>query len=220
AGSALAACGTANASSGPVTLNFYFYPDSSAATATGVKNCSEQSHGKYTISYQQLPEASDGQRQQLVRRLAAHDDTMDILGLDVTWEAEFAQAGFIVPWTGANKTAAEAGTLKPALDTAIWKNQLYAVPDNSNTQLLWYNSALVPKPPTTWAQMIADADHLAKEGKPHYIEAQGAQYEGATVWFNTMVASAGGSILNSTATAPSLGAPAVKALSIMKQLAD
>ena len=50
--------------------------------------------------------ASDGQRQQLVRRLAAHDDSMDILGLDVTWEAEFAQAGWIVPWTGANKAAA------------------------------------------------------------------------------------------------------------------
>jgi len=93
------------------------------------------------------------------------------------------------------------------------------VPDNTNTQLLWYRSDLVKTPPTTWAQMIADADQLAKEGKPHYIEIQGAQYEGATVWFNTMVASAGGSILNAGATAPSLGAPAVKALTIMKELA-
>jgi multiple sugar transport system substrate-binding protein len=68
--------------------------------------------------------------------------------------------------------------------------------------------------------MIADAEQLAKEGKPHYIEIQGAQYEGATVWLNTMIASAGGSILNASATGPSLGAPAVKALSIMKELAD
>ena len=73
-------------------------------------------------------------------------------------------------------------------------------------------------PPTTWAQMIADAEQLAKEGKPHYIEIQGAQYEGATVWFNTMVASAGGSILNATLDRGHAGAPAVKALSIMKQL--
>jgi multiple sugar transport system substrate-binding protein len=219
AATGLAACGTAGASTGPVTLNFYFYPDSSTATSTGVKNCSQQSHGKYVISYQELPEASDGQRQQLVRRLAAHDDTMDILGLDVTWEAEFAQAGWIEPWTGAYKAEAEAGTLKPALDTAIWKNQLYAVPDNSNTQLLWYRSDLVKTPPTTWAQMIADADQLAREGKPHYIEEQGAQYEGATVWFNTMVASAGGTILNSNATKVTLGAPAIRALQDMKDLA-
>jgi multiple sugar transport system substrate-binding protein len=219
AASALAACGTAGASTGPVTLNFYFYPDNSGATQQAINNCNAQSQGKYKISYQELPEASDGQRQQLVRRLAAHDDTMDILGLDVTWEAEFAQAGWVEPWTGQNKAEAEDGTLGPALQTAEWKGQLVAVPDNSNTQLLWYRSDLVKTPPTTWTQMFADAAQLAKEGKPHLIEIQGAQYEGSTVWFNTMVASAGGTILNPDATKVTLGAPAVKALGIMKKLA-
>jgi multiple sugar transport system substrate-binding protein len=217
--SGLAACGTANAGTGPVSLSFYLYPDNSGATQTAIKNCDAQSNGKYTISYQKLPNASDGQRQQLVRRLAAHDNSIDIMGLDVTWEAEFAEAGFIQPWTGANKAAAENGTLGPALQTAIWKGKLYAVPDNSNTQLLWYRSDLVPTPPKTWAEMISDAEQLAKQGKPHYIEIQGAQYEGATVWFNTMVSSAGGTVLNPDATKVTLGQPAIKALSIMKQLA-
>jgi multiple sugar transport system substrate-binding protein len=220
AGSALAACGTSSAATGPVTLNFYFYPDTSTATDTAVANCNKQSHGKYTISYQVLPVSSDNQRLQLVRRLAAHDSSMDILGLDVTWEAEFANAGFIEPWTGKYKAEAEDGTLQPALETAEWKGQLVAVPDNSNTQLLWYRSDLVKTPPKTWTQMIADAEQLAKEGKPHLIEIQGAQYEGVTVWFNTMNASAGGTILNPDATKVTLGAPAVKALSIMKQLAS
>jgi len=142
------------------------------------------------------------------------------MGLDVTWEAEFATAGWIEPWTGTNKAQAVDGTLVPALNTAIWKGKLYAVPANTNTQLLWYRSDLVPKPPATWAEMIADAEQLAKEGKPHYIEIQGAQYEGATVWFNTMVSSAGGTVLNPDATKITLGAPAVKALTIMKQLAN
>ena len=53
----------------------------------------------------------------------------------------------------------------------------------------------MPTPPKTWAEMINDAEKLAKQGKPHYIEIQGAQYEGGTVWFNTMLASAGGSVL-------------------------
>ncbi len=216
----LAACGTSNAATGPVTLNFYLYPDNSGATQKAIKNCDAQSGGQYTISYQQLPNGSDGQRQQLVRRMAAHDPTIDIMGLDVTWEAEFAQAGWAAPWTGANKAQAENGTLKPALQTAIWHNTLYAVPDNTNTQLLWYRSDLVPNPPTTWAQMIADAQQLAKQGKPHLIEIQGAQYEGTTVWFNTMVASAGGSVLNADATKVTLSTPAIKALSIMKQLAS
>jgi len=220
AGGALSACASASAGTGPVTLNYYLYPDTSGATDQAIANCNAQSGGKYKISYQTLPQASDGQRQQLVRRLVAHDASIDIMGLDVTWEAEFAEAGLIVPWTGTYKAQAEAGTLNAALQTAEWNGQLVAVPDNTNTQLLWYRSDLVPTPPTTWAQMIADAEQLAKEGKPHYIEIQGAQYEGATVWLNTMIASAGGSILNASATGPSLGAPAVKALSIMKQLAD
>ncbi|HTP15318.1 MAG TPA: ABC transporter substrate-binding protein [Streptosporangiaceae bacterium] len=219
AAAALAACGTGNASTGPVTLNFYQFPDVSGATNTEIKNCDAQSHGKYTISYQLLPVASDSQRLQLVRRLAAHDSTIDIMALDVTWEAEFAQAGWIQPWTGSDKQQVVNGTLKPALNTAIWKGQLYAAPDNTNTQLLWYRSDLMPHPPGTWAQMIADAQQLAKEGKPHYIEIQGAQYEGATVWFNTMVASAGGTILNPAATRVTLGPPAALALADMKQLA-
>ncbi len=219
AAAGLAACGTSSASTGRVTLTYYLYPDSSGATQKAVAACSAQSHGKYTISYQQLPTDSDGQRQQLVRRLAAHDTSLDILGLDVTWEAEFATAGWILPWTGTYKAQAEAGTLKPALQTAIWHGKLYAVPDNTNTQLLWYRSDLVKTPPTTWAQMIADAERLAKQGKPHYIEIQGAQYEGTTVWFNTMNASAGGTVLNPNATKVTLGAPAIKALSIMSQLA-
>ena len=220
AAAGLAACGTSSAGTGPVTLNFYLYPDTSTATTTEIKNCNAQAHGRYVISYQQLPNGSDTQRLQLVRRLAAHDSTIDIMGLDVTWEAEFANAGWIQPWTGANKAAVVNGTIKPALETAMWKGQLVAAPYNTNTQLLWYRSDLVPHPPTTWAQMIADAEQLAREGKPHYIEIQGAQYEGTTVWFNTMNASAGGTVLNPTATKVTLGAPALKALSIMKQLAS
>jgi len=170
---ALAGCGAGSAATGPVTLNFYLYPDTSGATAMEIQACSAQAHGRYMISYQQLPTDSDSQRQQLARRLAAKDTSIDIMGLDVTWEAEFAEAGWILPWTGTNQQQAEYDTLKPMLATATWNGKLYAAPDNTNTQLLWYRSDLVPNPPATWAQLIADADQLAKQGKPHYIEIQG-----------------------------------------------
>jgi len=218
ASTALAACGTSSAGTG-ATINFYSFDDPSGAVATAVTNCSKQSGGKYTITYNKLPKAADDQRLQLARRLAAADSSMDILGLDVTWEAEFAEAGWILPWTGTFRDQAEAGTLKVPLQTATWKGKLYAVPYNSNTQLLWYRSDLVKTPPKTWDQMISDAEALAKQGKPHLIEIQGAQYEGTTVWFNTLVSSAGGSILTPNSQHVSLGSPAVDALKIMKRLA-
>lgn len=213
----LGACGTGD--SGPPTLNWYNFPDDSGALASAAANCTRASGGRYRIAYNKLPRTADGQRQQLVRRLAARDDAVDIMGLDVTWPAEFAEAEWILPWTGEMRRRATEDTLEVPLETATWKGRLYAVPYNTNTQLLWYRSDLVPEPPRTWAEMLDVARGLARRGKPHYIEIQGAQYEGLTVWFNTLVESAGGSILNATATAPSLGPPAVRAASIMRELA-
>jgi multiple sugar transport system substrate-binding protein len=215
---ALPACGAAGAS-GPVSLSYYNEPDSSSATGDAAAACSKASGGAYKINYIKLPSSADTQRQQLARRLAAHDSSIDLMGLDVTWEAEFSEAGWIVPWTGADKATIEATTLPGPLDTATWNGQLVAAPLSSNTELLWYRSDLVPNPPTTWDQMINDATALAKAGKPHYIEIQGAQYEGLTVWFNSLVSSAGGSILTPDSKAPALGPPALTAMQIMKRLA-
>jgi multiple sugar transport system substrate-binding protein len=214
----LAACGTDTNAATP-TINLYLYPDNSGATDQAVANCNEQAQGKYTIAYQKLPNGADGQREQMVRRLAAKDSSMDVLGLDVTWAPEFAEAGWIQEWTGDNKAQAEDGTLKGPLQTAMYQDKLWAAPDNSNTQLLWYRSDLVPNPPKTWDEMIDMAETLAKEGKPHSIEIQGNQYEGITVWFNSLLASAGGSVLTPDGSAPSLGDPAVKALTVMHRLA-
>lgn len=217
--STLAACGGDEDASRP-TLNWYNFPDDSGALQKAADRCSRASGGRYRISYNKLPRAADGQRQQMVRRLAAEDDSLDILGLDVTWAAEFAEARWIREWTGEAKRRATQGTLRVPLRTATWKGRLYAVPYNTNTQLLWYRKDLVPTPPKTWSEMLDMSRGLARQGRPHYVEIQGAQYEGLTVWFNSLVNSAGGTVLNPSATEPSLGPPAVRAASIMRELAN
>jgi multiple sugar transport system substrate-binding protein len=215
----LSACTGGGGSSRTPVLNFYDNPDSAAAQQAVVDRCNRKAHDRYRIRYHKLPTSADQQRLQLVRRLAAHDSAVDILGLDVTWEAEFAEAGWVRPWTGKLRKKAEQGMLAGPLKTATWHGNLVGVPFNSNTQLLWYRSDLVPHPPKTWDEMIKTANKLAKHGKPHYIEQQGAQYEGLTVWFNSLVASGGGSILNAESTKPSLGKPALRAAQTMKKLA-
>jgi trehalose/maltose transport system substrate-binding protein len=214
---AVAACGSS--SGGPVALNWYVFPEPSGSFAKAASECSAASHGKYKIVINFLSNSSDQQRVSLVRRLGAGDSSIDILAMDVDWTAEFATAGWILPWTGANRTAVTNGVLPGPVQTATWRGKLYAAPINSNTQLLWYRKDLVPTPPKTWAEMIDDTIRLAKEGKPHYIEEQGAKYEGLTVWFNSLVDSAGGGILspnNKILIGPSTKAAA----SIMKRLAS
>jgi multiple sugar transport system substrate-binding protein len=201
-----------------VTLNWYVFPEPSGSFQAAATECSNNSHGAYDIKINFLSTSSDQQRVSLVRRLAASDSSIDILAMDVDWTAEFATAKWLKPVPANLAAQIKSTDLSGPVQTATWQNKLWAIPINSNTELLWYRKDLVPTPPTTWAAMIADANHLAAEGKPHFIEEQGAQYEGLTVWFNSLVNSAGGQIL-SPDNQVVLGRPAAIAASIMRSLA-
>ena len=218
----LAACGgTASGQSagGTPTLNWYIFHDVSNSFPADAAACAAAANGEYNNQIRELPSSADGQREQLVRRSAAKDSSLDILGLDVVWEAEFSEAGWIVPWTGVRRAQVEQDAVRATLDTATWKGQLVAAPFNSNTQLLWYRKDLVPHPPRTWAQMISQAEALARQGKPHYIEIQGASYEGYTVWINAMILSAGGRVLSDNGQQVLLGPKAGQGISLIGQLA-
>ena len=97
-----------------------------------------ESERRATRSRSDLPSDADQQREQLVRRLGAEDDSIDIIGMDVIWTAEFANAGWIKPWTGADEQAATRGHARePARDRRL-QGQALGGAERSNTQLLWY----------------------------------------------------------------------------------
>ena len=219
---ALVVAGCGSSGKGPVALNWYVFPEPSGSFAAAAAACSKDSGGKYDIKTNFLSTSSDQQRVSLVRRLAANDPSIDILAMDVDWTAEFATARWIRPVPSAFAQQIQSVDLPGPIKTATWQGRLWAVPINSNTELLWYRKDLladIHQPvPTTWTQMISDARALAKLGKPHYIEEQGDQYEGLTVWFNSLVDSAGGGII--TGTNQVIVGPSTKiAASIMHELA-
>jgi multiple sugar transport system substrate-binding protein len=216
---ALAACGS---SGGTPTLNWYVFPEPSGSFAKAAQQCSANSDGKYKIAINFLSNSSDQQRVSLVRRLAAGDSSIDILAMDVDWTAEFANAKWIQPVPASLASEIKSVDLAGPIQTATYNDRLWATPINSNTELLWYRKdllAAIHQPvPKTWAQMINDGRLLAKAGKPHYIEEQGAQYEGLTVWFNSLVDSAGGQIITG-GDKVRIGHSAEVAASIMHELA-
>lgn len=203
--------------SSQVVVNLYNGPQQSIQLQ--VDRCNDLANGKYRIKLNTLPRGADAQREQLVRRLAAGDSGLDVMGLDITWTAELAAAGWIREWTGDYRTQAERDVLEKPLQTGKWDNKLYAAPYNTNVQLLWYRSDLVPNPPKTWSELITTSEQLAREKKPHYAEVTGAQYEGLVVWFNALVTSAGGQIVSDDGKKVSLGDKARAALDTMKRFA-
>src|SRR3954447_267015 len=209
-----AGCGGSDDKGGRATLNLWVFNEPSGSFANAAKRCSDASNGRYTIVYNKLSNDADQQRQSLVRRLAAKDSSIDIAGMDVVWTAEFAEANWIKAWPQNFAREVSRGTLPGPLKTATYKGRVWAAPANTNTQLLWYRKDLVKNPASTWSGLIAQASRLPKAGR---IEIQGAQYEGTTVWFNSLVASAGGSIVVNNKPTPS--AAWERAAGVMKALA-
>ncbi|HEX9993388.1 MAG TPA: ABC transporter substrate-binding protein [Acidimicrobiales bacterium] len=215
-----AACGGGGGDEGgTVTLKWYVFDEPSGAFDQAAEACTEASEGRYRIETAALPADADQQREQLVRRLAAEDSDIDIIGMDVIWTAEFAEAGWILPWEGDAAERATEGRLEPAVESATYQDRLWAAPFTSNTQLLWYRKDLVDEPPATWGQLLDQAQQLADEGEPHLVQVQGERYEGLVVWFTSLLESAGTSVLNEDGTEPALEEEATRrALEVMRDL--
>jgi multiple sugar transport system substrate-binding protein len=198
---ALAACG-GGGSSGPPTLTWYINPDS-GGQAKIAASCSDASKGAYTIETSVLPRNSDAQREQLVRRLAAGDDSIDIMSLDVVFAPELAQAGFLAPVPDDVASEVSTGVVPGALQSAKWDGKLVAVPFWANTQLLWYRKSVAKAAgldmtkPVTWDQLVKAAQDQGK-----VLSAQGRRAESLTVWFNALIESAGSHIITKNSTNP------------------
>jgi multiple sugar transport system substrate-binding protein len=216
---ALGACGDDDTStSGPVTLNWFIFNEPSAAPQKVAERCSQQSGGKYEIKFEYLPSQADQQREQLVRRLGAEDPSLDLLGLDVVWTGEFANAGWLAPVPASTERAVTANVFDSVLETARFEDRLYTVPIWSNTQLLWYRKDRVPSPPKTWDEMIDMGEKLGPtKGR---IQVQANRYEGLVVLVNQLIESAGTSILAGPETVKLDKRPTEKALAIIGRLSN
>jgi multiple sugar transport system substrate-binding protein len=210
---ALPSCGSSGEGGGSKTVNWYVFNEPGGAYESAVKTCNEKAGGRYKINYVRLPTDANAQRELVVRRLAAKDSDIDVIGMDVIWTAEFAEAKWIVPWTGARGRDAIAGKLAGPVKTVQYKGQVWADPFTTNTQLLWYRKDIVKTPPTTWDQMIDEAHEQGKS-----IEVQGNQYEGLTVWVNSLIAGAGGQIVDQNGDVK-VDATTSRAAAIMQKLA-
>jgi multiple sugar transport system substrate-binding protein len=208
----------------------FYTPAIAGTTFTAVaERCTDRLGGRFIIQHFSLPRATADQRLQLARRLTGNDRTLDVMALDVIWTAEFAAAGWALPLSsdpaGRAEIDATTDTLPGSLATAAWQHRLYAAPVTANTQLLWYRPDLMDKPPTTWSAVVAEATRLHAAGEIGWIGVQASQGEGVVVWFNTLLASAGGRVLSddgekvTLTDTPAHRAATVSALRILKSVA-
>ncbi|GIG19608.1 trehalose-binding lipoprotein LpqY [Cellulomonas chitinilytica] len=189
----LAAC---SAESGPPVLTWFINPDD-GGQAEIAKRCTDQSGGAYSIEVSILPRDAASQREQLARRLAASDSSIDIMSLDPPFIPELSEPGFLAPIPDDVATKVSQNVVAGALAGATWNGKLVTVPFWANTQLLWYRKSVAAAAgidpaagPVTWKQIMD-----AAKSQDKFLSVQGAKAESLTVWINALVASAGGQIL-------------------------
>ncbi|HET6631046.1 MAG TPA: extracellular solute-binding protein [Woeseiaceae bacterium] len=198
----VAGCG--DDGTGKPTLTWYINPDPPPppgfAGTFGQPGIAERcSTDEYTIATAQLPTSASEQRIQLARRLAAGDESIDLVSLDPVFTAEFADAGFLWPIPPERQRAFAEGVLQGAIAGATWEGELVVVPMWANTQVLWYRKSFAEQAglrmdrPVTWDQIIEAAS--AHGGK---VGVQANKYEGYVVWINALIMGAGGEIITDT----------------------
>ncbi|MFF3948092.1 ABC transporter substrate-binding protein [Streptomyces sp. NPDC001902] len=172
-------------------------------------------HPREKATITELPTSADAQRQQMVQNAQVKSDAYSVLGLDVTWTAEFAANRWIDQLPA--KDFPLDGLLPSAVDTAKYRGKVYAAPYQSNGGMLFYRTDLLKKvkaeAPTTWVEMAAVCKkvlHLPEASKMRCYAGQFDKYEGLTVNFSEAVQSAGGELFDDNGK-PTVDTPEAKA---------
>ncbi|HWM02542.1 MAG TPA: extracellular solute-binding protein [Actinophytocola sp.] len=158
----------------------------------------------------ELPPNADAQRaEMLARAQSGAGNGVDVYNLDVTWTAEFAEAGYLRQLDEAALTRDQflAGFLKGPLRTCRYPRTegpdgsdtgpLWALPFNADVGLLYYNKQLLGSAPepTTWDEVAELASKAKQDGATGYIGQYG-DYEGLAVTAQELVWSAGGELID------------------------
>ena len=170
------------------TLTWWTLPDRVGEEALA-QQCSDVARG-YRVEVRVLSPLLRDRRADLVRRLSAGDDDIDILTLDSALTAEFAAAKFLAPLPEALRS--DAGILETAAESATYRGKLVAVPWWIDPQLLWFRGASAERAgidtnrPVSWDALLAGADRMRAS-----VQVDDADGTGVSDWVLGLVAESG-----------------------------
>lgn len=129
----------------------------------------------------ELPTEADGQRSEMIARARENAGNADVYNLDVTWTAEFAEAGYLLPLSGVDTS----GFLRQPLESCRYNNVLWALPFNTDAGLLFYRKDLVKDVPLGLDEITSTSTKLLRSAPDARLIAghagQFSDYEGLTV---------------------------------------
>ena len=205
----LAACSpnvtTEKSSTGATILHWYAGPDR-VDTKALAKACSQASGGDYELKVEQLPADADERHNLLVRRLSAKDPSIDLIGLDDSFTAEFASAQLLAPIPDNLVPEYSKDIFPKARAAATFDGALVAAPWWFDPQLLWYRGTVGERAgldmttAVTWENLISGAEHVGVG-----VEIDDANGRGVPDWVSALVSAGGGRIVDGAERSSTVG---------------
>ena len=149
-------------------------------------------HPDEQVKLQELAGEADAQRDTLVQSLQAGQDDIDVMALDVVWTAQFAANGWLAPLEG-DLEVDTSKLLQPTVESATYNDKLYALPQNTNAQLLYRNTDIVKETPENWDALVEKCKEVKDQD---CLTATLKQYEGLTVMTDSFMRGWGGAIMD------------------------
>ncbi|MEL4161404.1 ABC transporter substrate-binding protein [Corynebacterium bovis] len=186
AGAALAACSEQTASPagdpaaatsrGPIT---FAMGKNDTDKLTPIIDAWNAAHPDEKVTLRELAGEADSQRDSLVQTLQSGSSDVDVMALDVVWTAQFAANGWLTPLTG-DLAVDTSAMLDAPVESATYRDTLYALPQNTNGQLLYRDTRAVPEAPKNWDD-LKQACAAVRDRKQDCLTMQLKQYEGLTI---------------------------------------
>lgn len=148
-------------------------------------------HPDEEVTLKELAGEADAQRETLVQSLQAGSSDYDVMALDVIWTADFAANQYLAPLEG-DLAVDTSGLLPATVESATYQGTLYALPQNTNGQLLFRNTDLVTDAPANWKELAKSCEGISED----CLTLQLKQYEGLTVNTTNFINGWGGSVLD------------------------
>lgn len=182
--------GDINTDHGPIT---FAMGKNDTNKLTPVIEAWNKDHPDEKVTLKELAGEEGDQRDTLVKSLQSGSDEYDVMALDVIWTARFAANGWLAPLTGDLATSTD-GILDAPVQSATYNDTLYALPQNTNGQLLYRNTDQVKDAPQKWDDVVEACKAIVEENKD-CLTTQLKQYEGVTINTGNFMDGWGGGIL-------------------------
>ena len=196
-----AGCGGGEGGGGAVGITFTFGPDASGSLQGLIDKFNEEHKGEIKVTWRTTAAASDEYFEQIKTQLQAQKGTVDVIGGDVIWPAQFAAQGYVLDLSDRFTPDMQKKQLAGPLKAAEYDGKTWAVPWFTDAGMFYYRKDLLEKsgfsePPKTWEEMKGMVEKIRADlGTRFGYVFQGAQDEGGVVDALEHVWNAGGDVL-------------------------